>query len=463
MKVAADVPWIGRSQDLRERQVELFWSRLAEHRQRLLWSREQIDSHQLHSLNRLLTFAREHSSFYREHLASVPEQVSDVGALGALRPTTKQQLMDNWDRVCTDPGLSRARAEEFLADQTEFDFIDEQGTSCFVSGGSSGVRGVFPWSFEFLAEAGAVAFRHLDVAVAGGVPRVRAVMTAGAPPHASTPLFGLPLDSAESIAVVAAGQPWDSIASALVEANPRTLIGYPSVIAVAAQASARGNLPISPEAGLTNSEPLGDDARADMVNAWSASVSNQWGSTEAGIHAVQCSMSRGLHLAEDCIILERVDADNRPVADSEPAEQILVTNLTNLAFPIIRYAMNDVIDYLPQSCACGCRFRLIDSVAGRADDAFTYGDVSVAPIVFRHVLGRFPSVTEYQVRQTERGANVDVVGESSDEHAIAAGLVEGLLAAGLPDPDVTLAYVSRIARNPGTGKLRRFVPLPGAG
>jgi hypothetical protein len=77
----------------------------------------------------------------------------------------------------------------------------------------------------------------------------------------------------------------------------------------------------------------------------------------------------------------------------------------------------------------------------------------------RAVLVRLPEVLEYQVRQTERGIDVDVVA-SGPVPTLAASLGAALAEAGLPEPRVRLRTVARIDRDPTTAKLRLFVPLP---
>ena len=73
---------------------------------------------------------------------------------------------------------------------------------------------------------------------------------------------------------------------------------------------------------------------------------------------------------------------------------------------------------------------------------------------------RTPAALEYQVRQTSRGIDIDVVASGPVDHAaLAAALAHSLRAAGLPDPQVRLRQVPDIARHPETGKARRFIPL----
>ena len=73
---------------------------------------------------------------------------------------------------------------------------------------------------------------------------------------------------------------------------------------------------------------------------------------------------------------------------------------------------------------------------------------------------RAPAVREFQVRQTERGADLAAVIDGDlDVAAVTAAVRDGLRQAGLPDPQVTLRRVEALDRDPLTGKARRFIPL----
>jgi len=100
------------------------------------------------------------------------------------------------------------------------------------------------------------------------------------------------------------------------------------------------------------------------------------------------------------------------------------------------------------------------SVEGRADDLFRYPAASVHPFVIGTPLLRAPAVREFQVRQTERGADLAVVVDGGlDAAALTADVRDGLRQAGLPGPQVTLRRVETLDRDPLTGKARRFIPL----
>ena len=286
------------------------------------------------------------------------------------------------------------------------------------------------------------------------------MVTAGEPPHASTPLFDVATGPGMQTVVIPAAAPFDEVLAAVRDARPTHLVGYASVIGRLARSSAAGQLDIRPVRVSTNSEPLGEEDRDAIEAAWHAPVHNLWGSTEIGVQAVGSGVGDGLHVCADEVVLERVDAAGRPVGPHEPAVRTLATGLAGRTFPFIRYDLGDEVTVLPGPCACGSAMPRVASIAGRRDDDFHYGGRVVPASAFRYVLGTDPRISEYQVRQTAGGAEVLVVG-SPDVPAVAAALVSSLRRFGLADADITISTVERIARHASTGKLKRFVALPG--
>jgi phenylacetate-coenzyme A ligase PaaK-like adenylate-forming protein len=288
-------------------------------------------------------------------------------------------------------------------------------------------------------------------------PRL-AVLEAGAPPHASTPLFDVPLGADVETVVIPAATPFDELVEAVARARPTHLVGYASVIGRLARAALAGGLEIRPVRVSTNSEPLSDEDHEAIHDAWGAPLHNLWGSTEIGVQAVGCSHAGGLHVCEDEVVLERVDGSGAPVGPDEPAARTLATGLANLTFPFIRYDLGDQVTLLSEPCPCGSALVRVADIAGRQDDDFRYGSLTIPASAFRHVLGTDPAISEYQVRQTSGGADVLVVGDP-DVGRLAAALIESCARFGLTDPAITVLAVERIERHAGTGKLRRFVPL----
>ena len=177
--------------------------------------------------------------------------------------------------------------------------------------------------------------------------------------------------------------------------------------------------------------------------------------------AVGCWRGPGMHVCDDLVIVEPVDADGRPVPAGVESDKIYVTALANPTLPLIRFELSDRVMFLEHDCACGSAHRLIADVQGRLDDAFAYpNNVVVHPHVFRSVLGRDARVVEYQVRQTAAGADIFTIGTPAEPGLLERELCRELAALGVRSPAVNLRAVDALERQP-TGKIRRFVPVQG--
>lgn len=433
---------------------------LDDHVARLDRPRGAIERHRTERLRALLGWARERSPFHAARMGEVDPATATVADLARLPVMTKAQAQEEWDAIVTTPGLDRAGAERVLAEQRWFSYTP-QGHQVFSSGGSSGVRGVYVWDWEQYVTLACLAWRwqvRADRATGVDGPARLAVLSAGAPPHASTPLFDVATDPSTQTVVIPAAAPFDDVVKAVADARPTALVGYASVIGRLARASLAGELDVRPLRVSTNSEPLTEEDRTAIGAAWGAPVHNLWGSTEIGVQAVGCGVGDGLHISDDEVILERVDADGRPVAPDEPAARTLATGLAGRTFPFVRYDLGDEVTLLPGTCPCGSAMPRVAAVAGRRDDDFRYGGLLVPASAFRYVLGTDPRISEYQVHQTPGGADVLVVG-TPDLPAVTAALVEALQPYGLLSAEITVRTVDRIPRHASTGKLSRFRPL----
>jgi phenylacetate-coenzyme A ligase PaaK-like adenylate-forming protein len=434
---------------------------LEDHTARLDWPRDRIERYRDHRLRALLAYARERSPFHARRLSGLDPSSASVADLASLPMMTKSDAQEQWDAIVTTRDLNRAGAERILAEQQWFSYAPGD-YQVFSSGGSSGVRGVYVWDWQFFVSIGCLAWRMQARAERSGSPSPSpmrlAVLEAGVPPHASTPLFDVPTAAGMETVVIPAGAPFDEVLAAVAAAKPTHLVGYASVVGRLARAALAGDLECRPVRVSTNSEPLLDEDRTAIREAWHAPIHNLWGSTEIGVQAVGCGLGAGLHVCEDEVVLERVDDDGVPVGPDEPAARTLATGLANRTFPFIRYDLGDVVTWLPGPCECGSAFARVADIGGRRDDDFRYGSIALPASAFRHVLGTDPRVSEYQVTQTVAGADVLAVG-SPDVDALRTALIASLRRYGLPDPAVEIRVPDCIPRQHASGKLKRFIAL----
>ena len=440
-------------------------ARFPDHVERLGWSRAQIAAHQQAQLGALLAHAIENSPFHARRLRGIDPAAVDAGDLSQLPVMTKTEMMDRLDDVFTDRRLTRPAVERALAGAGPEPATVLGSYLALTSGGSSGHRGVFVLDdrasvqfFGTLTRGLVARLEAMGGPPPGGLPI--AMVAAGSPVHATgvaAPLCagdtGLPF----RFFGVPVTQPLTEIVEQLNDLQAPALYGYPSVLARLAREREAGRLRISPIMVTSTSETCTPELRAAISTGFGAPLIDSFGSTE-GLVGASAPDDDVITFAEDGCIVELVDEHYRPVPAGTPSAAVLVTNLSNRLQPLIRYELTDTFVQQPGAAEHG---HLRARVSGRSDEGFRYGAVTVHPLVIRTVMVRSPDVVDYQVRQTPSGIELTMIADDGLEpEALRADLSSALSGAGLVDPAISVVSAQTLGRDPATGKLRRFVPLP---
>jgi phenylacetate-CoA ligase len=102
---------------------------------------------------------------------------------------------------------------------------------------------------------------------------------------------------------------------------------------------------------------LGTEERETIEELWGAPCSDSYGTHEVGMVSSDCVHRDGMHIHEDCVIVEVLDPETKePVADGERGT-LHITTLYRHGAPFIRYNINDVSAFVPGVCACGSTLR----------------------------------------------------------------------------------------------------------
>ena len=355
--------------------------------ERVDWSREQLSAFRQQALRALLGRAKQASAWYAQRLATIDPESATEQDLARIPPMTKQDLMAHWNEIVCDPRLTLADCEEHLAHLHEpHDLHDEY--LVFTSGGSSGVRGVFVYSWDEATLFNATAMRWgLRGMQARGLPApeapILATIGSDAPWHASALIPHLFTPPSVTRLVLGVERPMTEIVSQLNAAQPTVLGGYASGLNLLAREAHAGALRIAPAWVLTTSEPLLPEMAELIEAAWGVQPANLYATCDAGILGSGCGLAPGIHLSDDVTILEAVTESGQPVSSGETAAKVLVTPLFQRTLPLIRYEITDRVTPLEEPCSCGSVFTRIADVEGRLDDQFTYADGTlVHPILF---------------------------------------------------------------------------------
>jgi phenylacetate-CoA ligase len=109
--------------------------------------------------------------------------------------------------------------------------------------------------------------------------------------------------------------------------------------------------------------PLSSEQVHSISNAFCSNIFDRYGSAELGGQvAQQCSERTGLHINTELCLIE-VLRNGEPCADGERG-RLVITNLSNLATPFVRYEQNDTAVCITD-CACGRTLPSIAQIAGK--------------------------------------------------------------------------------------------------
>jgi phenylacetate-CoA ligase len=420
------------------------------------WTRQQLQEYQARALRACRAYAYAYSPLYQRFHRGLTDR-----PLQGLPVLTKAMLMEHFDDIVTDRALHLQDIQEYLAHPGGQErFLNRYRV--MATSGSTGQPGVF---LRGPAE-GAVVSVGLSrfPAWAGVTPGCKVtVIGSTASEHMSSHLPIAVNGQMLPRLHLSASDPVETLVRKLNEWQPGMIAGYPSMIRVLAEEQRLGRLHIAPRFLVSVSETLTDDTRRRIEQTWQTRLLYMYATTEGGIMAMECQCHRGLHLFEDLVIVEVVDAHNRPVPPGVYGEKVLLTVLFSRTQPLIRYEITDRVSLSSRThCLCRRPFALLEGIEGRAPEVLHFparagGEVAVHPLVLYRVMESVP-MSGWQVVQERDGLQVLLSGVQAglNEETLLEALRQALAEQGVIVPPIHIQRVAAIPRN-ASGKAPLIV------
>ena len=379
--------------------------------------RERLEELQRIRLAKLVAFARKNSPYYRE----LYKNVGDDLRLSDLPPTSKPEIMANFDSVVTDRNITMKRIDEFTENIDNVGRMIDGKYLIFKTSGSTGNPAVVLYDSQNIDVQSAVAalrtfarredldrFLSHGKRTAGVFANYGFYLACGMSRY-----LQLKMPRKKTKITVDVNAPEAQIVKELNEFRPAMLSGYPSNLALLADIA---ELNIQPDVVITGGELLTDEIRRKLTDKFGCYVQTHYSCTEAGEIACECP-EHHLHINEDWVIAEPVDKNNAPVACGERSDKLLITNLSNYIQPFIRYELTDRVIVHDEKCPCGRNTRWLE-IEGRTDDILTFaGGVSIAPMSLYKILEEVKPIRRFQlIQRSESRLELRIV---SDEPEIA--------------------------------------------
>jgi phenylacetate-CoA ligase len=238
--------------------------------------------------------------------------------------------------------------------------------------------------------------------------------------------------------------------------QPKTLLALPSSALILAKELREHQIQnIDLKVVFTIGELVNKEMRAMIQETFNANLYDRYGTAEVGRVSWECH-EHSYHLQPDMNIVE-ILRDGALCAPGEVGE-IVVTQLTNYAMPMLRYNLEDQGMCLDESCSCECAYPLMRLTIGRMMDVITLPDgrqfsaheVTVALHAWRYSLKQFQVI---QPNRKELVVNL-VPGEAfqpsiiQDIHLVLTKMLGS-------DLELQLSLVDAIPRE-RTGKFKAF-------
>lgn len=348
---------------------------------------------QLALLQDLVRHAFTHCPYYRRKLTAAgvrPDEIRSLDDVELIPTISKQEIQEH------GPELVSAKADKraLIRDQT---------------GGSTGSPLVFYYDNDRLDSRVAATLRHNHwagwnlgdkVAVIWGAPQDLAPN-----PRLRDRVRDWIQD--RRIMLDASALDEQSMASftiALRRYKPRILQAYSNTLGLyAGYLRSHGIDDIRPEGIVCSAEVLTPENRRLIEETFGCRVFDRYGCREFAVIASECEVHDGMHINAENLLVEAL-VDGRSARDEDG--QIVITDLRNLAMPLLRYAIKDVGRILTRACSCPRRLPLLAIGGGRSTDFLlsTNGTIVSGIVIATYVTTNVPGIRQVQFLQDARAA-----------------------------------------------------------
>lgn len=148
---------------------------------------------------------------------------------------------------------------------------------------------------------------------------------------------------------------------------------------------------------LLSTDHVPDAIVREIKRVFGCEVFEHFGMTELGLGGgTACAAHTGYHLHEADFYFEIVNPVTGAVVPAGQEGEVVVTTLTRLGMPLIRYRTGDISRFLPEPCGCGAVIRRLDRITRRQDSGvWLNGDQNVTMAALDEALFAVDRVTGF--------------------------------------------------------------------
>ncbi len=353
---------------------------------------DELRALQLERLRWSLQHAYDNVAHYREAFDAAgarPEELKQLGDLAKFPFTTKADLRENYPF-----GLFAAPMKDIVR--------------VHASSGTTGKPTVVGYTKQDIAMWAAVMARSLRAAgvrpndivhIAYGY----GLFTGGLGAHYGAEALG-------ATVIPSGGGMTERQVRLICDFRPDVIMCTPSYLLVIADEFERQGLDAaqsSPRVGIFGAEPWSAGMQAELERRFGIAALDLYGLSEVigpGV-AAECIETRdGLTIWEDHFYPEIIDPQTGTVLPDGERGELVITSLTKIGMPVIRYRTRDLTRLLPGTARS---MRRLDRIAGRSDDMLIIRGVNVFPSQIEEIVVQQTALSPHYILEVRRESHLD--------------------------------------------------------
>jgi phenylacetate-CoA ligase len=420
-------------------------------------TRDSMLQHQQRTLQGLLQYVWNHSSFYRDYYASYGIREKDLSDLSIsdLPLLSKQTLMAHFDTVVTDPRLCKQELEQWIQDVRDPRQFYLDDFIVMHSSGSSGDVAIFVYDRKAWPIMGATVAKHLPSPEAGRSGHTRVAVYLASHGHFGGVTSNVLLPkSIYNVLILSLLDTTEHVVEQLNHFQPHRLVGYSSSVAQLAELALQGVLNIQPQSIIVSGDLLTPSMKQRTQKAWQAPIYEIYASSESIYLAIKAPGQEEMFVIDALNILEVLDQAHQPVLPGGVG-RVVLTNLYNRYLPILRYELGD---YVTRGHRLAAPYTTIQNIQGRVNDALPVmlhdGKLdTIHPIILSEFYVAGLETVQFISRRPDHIQVHYVAGQNIDD-SVRQEFQRILDMKGAQRTAFEVQRVEQIEKDPQTGKLR---------
>jgi phenylacetate-CoA ligase len=343
------------------------------------FNRDLLEGYQLDRVRKTLSLVKQRSHFYRELLASSPDDLPSMDEFSKYPFTT---------------------AADIQQDPNHFVCVSQDEIQRIVTLPTSGTTGPPKRIFFTAADQElTIDFFHVGMSTLANPGDRVLILLPGQRPGSVGDLLRLGLERLGCMPFpYGPVDDEETVLKTILEKDINIMVGAPVQIhQLATWDLAFSSLPKGQvQRVLCSTDILSVTVHQNLERIWGCEVFDHYGMTETGLGGgVDCEAHQGYHLREADLYYEIINpVTGEALPDGESGE-VVVTTLTRMGMPLVRYRTGDLSRLIPGVCPCGSFVKRLAGIQSRMHSGVETGGGVIYPADLDNVLFKIDGLLDY--------------------------------------------------------------------